>query len=243
MTTQDTTYPHLTRAWRDAVALQLRARGASGTVIGDVLAVAEAHCADSGETADDAFGTPRQYAAAVPLPAAGASEGLPALVGSALPTLVGLAGMMLAFAATEAWVSDQATRISWGVAVATAVILAFAVALVQWLAVFAERRWILSLVVGAAAVGVTALMVVWDDPAFTLPTWLAIALSATLLAVGALWTARGPEPDPIADPLRGDPTPGATRFARVVGPALLPVATVIGVALIALISGSGRAGL
>lgn len=237
MTKQHTTYPHLPRAWRDTVALELRMRGASGAATGDVLAVAEAHCADSGESPEEAFGTAREYAAAVPLPASDAPDGPRELVGAAMPTLVGLAGMLLAFAATDGWMSEQATRITWGLLLGIAAILALAVTLVHWLAVFSERRWALSVVVGLATVGVTGLLVVLDQQAIAVPTWLAIVLSVTLLSVGALWTRRAARPDPITDPLHGDPTPGATRFAGLAGPALFPVTTVLGVALIALIGG------
>lgn len=50
-------------AWREAFVLELRMREVAGTVIGEALAEVEAHCADSGQTPQEAFGDPVRYAA------------------------------------------------------------------------------------------------------------------------------------------------------------------------------------
>lgn len=50
-------------AWRDAFVLELRMREVPGTVIGEALAEVDAHCADSGQTPQEAFGDPVRYAA------------------------------------------------------------------------------------------------------------------------------------------------------------------------------------
>lgn len=56
---------YLMDAWRDAFVLELRLRDVPGPAIGDALAEVEAHCAQSGETPQQAFGDPQTYAAAI----------------------------------------------------------------------------------------------------------------------------------------------------------------------------------
>lgn len=48
--------------WRDAFLLQLRLRDVSGAAIGDALAQVDAHCAESGDEPEQAFGEPVAYA-------------------------------------------------------------------------------------------------------------------------------------------------------------------------------------
>lgn len=50
--------------WRDEFIIELRVRGVTGERIGAALAEVDTHCADSGESAAEAFGSPRDYAAA-----------------------------------------------------------------------------------------------------------------------------------------------------------------------------------
>jgi hypothetical protein len=50
-------------AWREAFVLELRLREVPGSVIGEALAEVDAHCADSGQTPQEAFGDPVRYAA------------------------------------------------------------------------------------------------------------------------------------------------------------------------------------
>ncbi len=225
-------YTHLPRGWRDTVAFELRLRGASGATIGDVLAVAEAHCAESGQSPEDAFGAAAEYAAAVPLGDSEHPERTGELVMAALPTVVGLAGMMLAFATADAWQARQPTAVSWGVVVGVVAIITASVALVRWLHLIAARTWALAVLVGLMASVFTVVVLVVGAPAFVLPTPVAALASVALLAAGALWSRRGPEPDAITDPLRGDPTPRATRIVAVLHPWLFPALTVLGVLLV-----------
>ncbi len=237
MSASHTTYPHLPPAWRDAVMLELRMRGASGATIGDVLAVAETHCADSGETPDSAFGRAREYAAEVPLGDGAHPNTLPDLIRSAAPTMVSLAGMMLAFATTTAWVSHRPTVVTWGLVLGVVAILAGSVALVQWIHVFASRMWALAVLVWLMTAGFTTLVVGLARQAFALPAPLAAGAAVILLAAGAWWSQLGPEADPVADPLRGDPAPRATRLVGAIGPWLFPVATGVGVLLLLMVGG------
>lgn len=228
-------YSHLPRTWREELSLTLRLRGASGARIGDVLAVAEAHCAQSGQGAQQAFGAAEQYAAAIPLSEHEHPDGFAELAKAALPSMVGLAGMMLTFTATNAWLSEQAAEASWGAAAGVVGIFGVSVAVVRWFGVFARRRWAFAVLVGLVASAFTAATLGADAAAFTLPTPVAALTGVALLAAGALWGRQQLVVDPVTDPLRGDPTPRITRLVAAIQPWLFPVATAIGVLLIVLI--------
>ena len=55
--------------WCDELVLELRIQGASGAVIGDTVASAHELLDDTGKHADEVFGSARDYAAALELPA------------------------------------------------------------------------------------------------------------------------------------------------------------------------------
>ncbi|MGO1385454.1 MAG: hypothetical protein ACTHU1_11800, partial [Arachnia sp.] len=60
--------PSIEASWREAFVLELRLQGASGSTLADALSEVETHCADSGESALEAFGDPVEYAGALDLP-------------------------------------------------------------------------------------------------------------------------------------------------------------------------------
>ena len=68
----DISTPHISKDWREDYIIAMRTQDASGEQIGDALATVDAHCAESGESAEEAFGDPTTYATTlVPEPAAG----------------------------------------------------------------------------------------------------------------------------------------------------------------------------
>lgn len=82
------------KSWCDDFVMELRLMDVPGDVIGDRLAEVEAHCAESGETPDEAFGEPVAYAKTVgaesPKESAGGLWATAALsVGQVLALLVG----------------------------------------------------------------------------------------------------------------------------------------------------------
>src|SRR5690606_9678943 len=62
------TAPHVDPAWSRALLLELRLRGAGGAEIGAVLAEVASPCAESGESAAEAFGPAVDYARTLDLP-------------------------------------------------------------------------------------------------------------------------------------------------------------------------------
>jgi hypothetical protein len=114
----DTHTPHVEPDWAEAFLLELRLRGVDGRGIGAALAEVEAHCAESGESAHDAFGDPTAYAVAL------APDGAVALDwrGELVPSVLGLSGMMLALGAVGA--SRAGTQVELTTGLVLVVVLA-----------------------------------------------------------------------------------------------------------------------
>lgn len=56
------TWSETHKKWVDAFVIELRLQDASGVAIGDELATVYSHCQDTGETPEQAFGAPKEYA-------------------------------------------------------------------------------------------------------------------------------------------------------------------------------------
>ena len=187
------------KQWLDEFARQLRLRGADGPGTGDALAQAEAHLAESGETAAEAFGDPADYAAALDLP--DRSGGPRGLLRALVPVLCLVAGFTLVLQAV----------LNWGTAVAITQggVLAAVVYLLVCGALVAFPRQIL----GSPRLG---LLIVWFVLGFAavvavpllLRTPLAqvspvVALVAGVVLFGAAWLLRALiGRDPVVDPRR-----------------------------------------
>ncbi|MCB0881740.1 MAG: hypothetical protein KDC33_05920 [Thermoleophilia bacterium] len=227
----------MTKAWRDRAALELRIRGASGGTIGDALAVVDAHCADSGQAAEEAFGTPRAYAESVPLSDDERRRLSPAMLARhAVPSVAGLAGMLLAFAVVDAVHAGDPVAIRAGVALAIAVMLCAAVALVAMGRVFLRHLWAGALLVATALAATIALEAGVRGTLARMPVWAAVAGAAALLAASVVLQYRDRDLDPVSDPLTGDPSPRSTAIVAALTPWLFPLMTGLGVALIAAIN-------
>lgn len=232
------TYPHLPRRWRDQVSIELRVRGASGASIGEALALAESHCADSGEEPTEALGTPTEYASGVALPADERPSTAGEMLRGTLPALVGLCGMTLAFGTASAWRTRGSVEVTWGILLGLGIILLAAVALVAFAGFLLGRHLILGALMLAAALALTVTaQLTLTATALTVRPFVAAVFAVALLAASALWPVPEENLDPVTDPLRGDPSPGATRALRRLGPWLFPAATLLGVLLIAMIPG------
>lgn len=92
----DTLAPSVDVTWRDAFVLELRLQGASGPAIADALVEVEAHCAESGQSAIDAFGPAVDYAKALELPDASRWTG-PQLLRTWVQLLLVTGGVWLVF--------------------------------------------------------------------------------------------------------------------------------------------------
>ncbi len=130
------TTSHLDDKWRDEFILAMRLNDASGERIGDALATADTHCAESGESAHAAFGPPTEYADSLVVPPR--REGFGARFAGGI--LLGLMGMLIVPRAVGAWVNGADVTVTDGNIVALVVTLVLAGAII-----FLPRRALLLL--------------------------------------------------------------------------------------------------
>ncbi len=224
----------LDRDWAESAIRELVARGADRGPIGEALATADAHCADSGESAEEAFGSPREFAASVHLrPGDVADERIGRQLRAARPTILGLAGMMLAFRVLDSHLSGKAVEVTLGDLLGVAAILAVAILAVRHVGLLLRHR-VASMVVGwPILTGVILLPALVTPVLSTVPVALGAAV-ATIAVVGSgVWaTAIGAEPEAVPDPRPGAvPARTSTAFV-VVSRWLFVVATLVGCGLV-----------
>jgi hypothetical protein len=90
--------------WMRDFVLELRLRGVNGSTIGDAVASVRELLRDSGQSAAEAFGQPRAYAASLELPGTHRRFGLVSAVTQSLVGLVAFTGFAKA---TTSWLDGQ----------------------------------------------------------------------------------------------------------------------------------------
>ncbi len=228
--------PDLEEAWAEKLIIELRLSGVDGARIGAALAEANSHCAESGQTASEAFGDPVEYARSLNLP----KEEKPArgLAGVILPVAVQIAGMNAFLAGLAAWKSDAAVHFTAGNAVVVVLLLgAFAL-----LALRAEPflRLILAhpFLAGIGfmtfiVLNVLALVLLQEYRIAELEAAPTVAGGTTLLLLGILWQIRisragqpGAE-DPLISPIDTTPQQSSGRLVSFMMSWLVPLYTVV----------------
>jgi len=208
----------LDKKWFDEFIVELRLRDVLGHAIGDAVASARELLADSGQSATEAFGPARDYAASLELPRESgkgwASRGL-------WPSLLGLIAFLLFVQAGTAWAQNEAVLIS----PAQLALLAAPVILIAFLPLYLHaairRLWLLVLLIFIGGMlGFLASAVAPTTPA---DAWLALAPLPWLLGSGvamvllSLWgtiqTLRRGTIDDITEPITAVPT-GRARARR-----------------------------
>lgn len=242
------TTPHIDTRWSTDFVLALRERNVPGTDIGDALAHVESFCADSGESASDAFGDPAEYAASLAF-APVADE--PLLTNWQLAAaLLGMATFLVLPDAVVAWTHGERVEIGATDLAILAVMAGIFVALVRNLDALLRRslRW--GLVVGTVpllASVALALLVAKAFPGATLtlpPQPLALVAAAVLVAPALVQLVRGTTPpaDLLVDPFENPEH--AHRRNRRWGAATawaLPLCAVLATALVYGLDALGRA--
>lgn len=114
--------PSVDKSWRDDFLVELRLLDVPGPQIGDALMTVETHVAESGESAQEAFGDARAYARElVPGVASTARQLSPVFV---VGNLLGLIGLFVTSRAFQAWLEGGPVRVTVGDLVSAAVMLA-----------------------------------------------------------------------------------------------------------------------
>lgn len=173
--------------WLHNFTLELAHRGVSGTNIGDAKASVESHLADSGESAEDAFGDPVVYAQALEFGATTGS-GIPRVL---LPALLGILGLMYYLPAIGPAVQGQPVSFT-GTEFALFVVLGLSMLLVVKNIFRLVKQWWILLAIWAAVVGLgvlaSLLPLLLDLPELEANSAIVSTVSGVLIIGAGFWT-------------------------------------------------------
>lgn len=213
--------PHANPAWVDDFVVEQRLLGVPGTRIGDALATVEAHLAETGESATDAFGPPKEYARTLAESEDSGSSGLGTV--TIIAVVLGVAGLVLLPRSFEAWLEGGLVTVTIGdlvVLVVLAGLVAVLLAVPDTVMRFLIEHKMSSLLFGPIlVVGFVVAMLAWRDPVAGLATTPVMLLAVLGLVVSTVLYWREPV-DPVQGPW--SPTAGHARLTRAVTALLLP---------------------
>lgn len=176
--------PSVERDWSEAFILEQRLLGVSGRRIGDALVTVEAHVAESGESAREAFGDPTAYARDL---ADGAEKVGKLTSGFIAASVLGLIGLLVISRATSAWLAGESAVITIGVLVGAAALLVAVGALLAApetvLRLLLGRPWVGGLVAALAFAG--SLLAVFALPGVVLRVAPPLLLGLGVLLIAA----------------------------------------------------------
>lgn len=219
--------PSVDKTWRDEFIVELRLASVSGPAIGDALMTVETHVAESGETAESAFGDAKGYAQEIAESTGAADKGNVITAWTAAGTVLGLLGMLGAVRAFTSWLEGTDVAVTTGGLVGLGVLLVLAALLLtgHLLRALVDHRW-LAFVFPVVLVGVLAgLFVLLDDPLFEVPAaGLGVVSVLLLLASAAInWHDQPHGQDEITVPGQAA---SSGLGARVLAATVLPAMTV-----------------
>ncbi len=232
--------PGVDPAWADAFLLQLRLADVPGRHIGDALAEVASHCAESGESAAEAFGDPVEYARSLDLPAGpDSTDGMP---GSVVPWVVQALALLLLADAVPALAAGEAVEVTTGHLVAVVLLAGAMAALGRWgsrMLGFVMRRPVLAWLASMIHIGLlVGAFLLFQGVVAQVPGPVATGVGAAALLAGTGWVLavlHGMDfaEDPVTSTL-AEPRPRRGRLTAVVryGPAFL--APVVGLLLTAM---------
>lgn len=194
------------QAWQDEFVLASRLREMPADRIADQLKVVRTHCAQAGESAADAFGDPREYAAAL-----AEGEGVPAvrtgrdLLAQLALAATAFAGTRMTIGAAFAMADGRDVEVQLGGLIAAVLLIGtvlLAVRLVSTRLSTAAQAIIATVVVAAAIV-----LSVVDTPRLgALPGWVALVVGLVLIAITVLAVRLSMRADGrLIDPVDGTP--------------------------------------
>ena len=188
--------------WRRDFVLGLRLRNAPPQTIADHLKLVETHCAESGESAGEAFGDPTAYAQGLAGdPADSVTELAPLLPAAVLGFLAGA----MTLEGVKGLVLDEAVTVRVGDLGGAGVLVVAAVGVMVLLG-RARRPLPATFALVVAAVASAVLLDVADTPVVAVcPAWLALVIGLTALCVLCPLGVREARRERIADPISGEP--------------------------------------
>ncbi|MHA7272773.1 hypothetical protein ACX80Z_05045 [Arthrobacter sp. TMT4-20] len=173
--------------WLTDFVLELSHRGVGGRDIGDSKASVESHLADSGESAEEAFGSPVDYAQALEF-ADTPDESLPPVL---LPALLGIFGLMHYLPAIAAVAQGQPVRFT---GTEFALFLALGVSLVlivkNIFRLVKQWWWLLAIWMAVVGLGILAslLPLLLDLPELEANAGAVATITGVLLVGAGFWT-------------------------------------------------------
>ena len=204
--------------WSIPFTVTLRSRNVTGAAIGAALREIESHCAESGQSPEDAFGSPVSYAESLTdlpvVPRMGNATNLG-------PSVLGLLGLMLVSPTVAAWRQGTAVAVSTGL-IASLLVAITVITLISLPRVFRQG----TLLGGLAALGFIATLmapILWTSRAMHAPVVLCGVIAVASLFGSALWQQRTLQPDVITDPLAPSPTTDPRRWFTVITTWLFPL--------------------
>lgn len=208
------------KTWIDLFIVELRMRRVPGAAIGDAVATVREHLADSGQSAEEAFGPARDYAASLDLPAM--SPRHQALKTLFLPVLGLFAFLVFALAST-AWFAGEPILLSvpQALLLSVPVLLTVLFSFPFYPRAVLRQRWLpVPLVLTAGLSGAAAAFMAPETEG---DAWLVLSplpiLVVTMVVlvafsvVGTITTLRSGDGDAIVEPLDA-PASAATRRRR-----------------------------
>lgn len=241
--------PHVDERWAENFIVELRLVGVDGTRIGAALSEVESHCSESGQSAEQSFGDPVEYAQSL-RPVAADHNSTCGIRRSLVTILVQVVGMLILSWSFEDWLRSPQLGITTGqlvdasfAALGVAALVRYADPLFRMLVHHPIPSVILAYLAGTAAFVVPIMLldeVIWHGSA----GW-SLAAGAATLAGGVVWAVAhlrsdGSEEDPIASPFEnagaslGDNAPESpgenltpSLLAVLTYTAMIPAGTVI----------------
>lgn len=222
----------LPKRWVDDFTIALRAREVPGAAIGDAIKSVEDYWAQSGETPEEAFGAPGDYAAALELPTDPTVDSLKHTVIAAAPAAIGLLGLAVP-PSIDSMQAGRPLTITVGVAVSAALIAVFAVVLWRWLEPLLTRRWLGMVVITVAFMATAFAASLLQQRLFDIPAMVGLVGGTIALVVSVVTSFLTWREDPIVDP---SVPAGPRRRVSGAGVAAIVVFPVV-VAVMALVAG------
>lgn len=196
--------PSVEKAWRDDFILELRLLSVPGDRIGDALMTVESHVAESGESAQEAFGEPKPYAREIAAATGTVDAGWTVGLATVISTVAGLVGMLVTVRAFVGWLDGGPVGVTTGELVGLGVLVALGAAVVftPTLRIVVEHPWLAVLLPALVTGGFVGLFLLMADPVLTVPVAPVGAVGVLLLVLGAVvgWFDGPHEPDEITAP-------------------------------------------
>lgn len=195
--------------WIEHFTVELRLRRVSGPAIGDAIASVRELLADSGQSAEEAFGAAREYAASLDLPVMNPRA---QAVRTVLLPVLGLFTFLVFALASTAWFDQGLVLISVPqmLLLAIPVLLTLMFAFPFYPRAVIRQRWLAPVLL--VVVGVTSALAALVTPGSASDAWLVFsalpllvgtaAVLVVLSVIGTIATVRSRDDDEIVEPLQ-----------------------------------------